>query len=319
MSELLSIIVPFYNSDKYLDECISSIIYQTYKNFELILVNDGSTDTSLEICNKFKENDNRIIVVDKENTGVSDSRNIGLSLAKGKYIGFVDSDDFIEKEMYQSLIEKIQSEKSEICVMDSYTIRLSKTKNLNNISPIDNAEALKKLLLLEFPTSVWAYLYTKKSLDGIKFSQKIHFFEDLEFNYRVLCNIQNVSVHKSKLYNYRISETSINSQSINYKKLTCLDLLDSIIENIKSKQIALEKQSRYFVSHCLISMILSISKIEETNNEFYSILRKYCIKYMNSILFSKYVPLKHKLIIFMYQIHPKAVTKSIFFIKYRNK
>lgn len=316
MTELLSIIVPVYNASEYLDECISSIISQTYSNFELLLINDGSTDKSLEICNKFKKYDKRIIVIDKKNTGVSDSRNVGLSLAKGKYIGFVDSDDCIEKEMYQILIHKIQLEKTQVCAMTNYTIRFPK---LNNELPIDNIEALKKIMLLQFPTSVWAYLYTAQILKDISFSKDIHFFEDLEFNYRVLSNAKKVSRCMSNLYNYRYNETSINSQAINYKKLSCLKLIDSLVEDINRNNTELKEVSKYFVSHCLLSMILSVSKSQEKNNDFYSMINKYCVMYMNKIIRAKHIPFNQKLIIYMYRVSPRVVTKSIFFLKYRNK
>ena len=98
--ELITIIVPVYNVEKYLEKCIKSIICQTYKNFELILVNDGSSDMSGKICNKYAELDKRIKVFHTTNKGVSHARNIGLDNANGQYIGFVDSDYFIEPNMY---------------------------------------------------------------------------------------------------------------------------------------------------------------------------------------------------------------------------
>lgn len=96
MSDLVSIIVPVYNAEKYLNKCLDSIVNQTYSNLEIILINDGSTDNSLSICNDYTNKDGRIIVIDKHNTGAADSRNEGLKKATGKYIMFVDSDDFID-------------------------------------------------------------------------------------------------------------------------------------------------------------------------------------------------------------------------------
>ena len=96
---LISIIVPVYNVDKYLSKCIDSIISQTYNDIELILVDDGSPDNSPKICDEYARKDNRIIVIHKENGGVSSARNAGLDIAKGKYIGFVDPDDYIVSEM----------------------------------------------------------------------------------------------------------------------------------------------------------------------------------------------------------------------------
>lgn len=98
----ISIIVPIYNSENDLDQCIESIVNQTYKNLEIILVNDGSTDNSVNICKNWEANDSRIILIDKQNEGVAKTRNEGLKIATGDYIGFVDHDDFIEPEMYKT-------------------------------------------------------------------------------------------------------------------------------------------------------------------------------------------------------------------------
>src|SRR5699024_165398 len=102
----LSIIVPIYNSEKRLGRCLNSIINQSYKNIEIILVNDGSTDTSLEICNEFKKKDSRVKVINKENEGVALARNDGLLVATGDYIAFVDSDDYLDLTMYENLLFK---------------------------------------------------------------------------------------------------------------------------------------------------------------------------------------------------------------------
>ncbi|HCJ56219.1 MAG TPA: hypothetical protein DHV55_01640, partial [Clostridiaceae bacterium] len=136
MSSLISIIVPIYNAERYLVGCIESILAQTYKNIQVILVNDGSTDNSLKICNLYKSLDSRVIVIDKLNEGVSATRNLGLQVAKGDYIGFVDSDDHIEKNMYEVLLNKIKRDRSDLCAMSSYTIN-NYTGNSNLVSNIE--------------------------------------------------------------------------------------------------------------------------------------------------------------------------------------
>ncbi|MBO5468256.1 MAG: glycosyltransferase [Lachnospiraceae bacterium] len=106
--ELISVIVPIYNVEKYLDVCLESIINQTYSNLEIILVDDGSTDNSLYICNEYAQKDKRIKVIHKKNGGLSSARNVGIDVAKGKYIGFVDGDDYIHKELYRRLVDACQ-------------------------------------------------------------------------------------------------------------------------------------------------------------------------------------------------------------------
>ena len=106
-TDKISIIVPIYNSERYLDKCLSSIIGQTYKNLEIICVDDGSTDNSLAICNKYRLIDDRVIVIHKNNGGVTSARKAGLKIASGEWVGFVDSDDWIEPYMYEELLEKM--------------------------------------------------------------------------------------------------------------------------------------------------------------------------------------------------------------------
>lgn len=110
----LSIIVPIYNAEKYIDKCIESILNQTFSDFELILVNDGSQDASLHICKTWQEKDNRIRIIDKENGGVSSARNAGIDISNGEYIGFVDSDDYIDHHMYEKLFKAVESTNADI-------------------------------------------------------------------------------------------------------------------------------------------------------------------------------------------------------------
>ena len=106
MSALISVVVPVYNAEKYLDKCIQSIINQKYSNLEIILVDDGSKDNSLELCKKYAESDKRIKVIHKENEGVSTARNSGIEVASGDFIAFIDSDDYIDENMYFNMMQK---------------------------------------------------------------------------------------------------------------------------------------------------------------------------------------------------------------------
>lgn len=119
---LVSIIVPVYNSEETLARCINSILDQQYRNIEVILVNDGSTDNSLNICREFAETDSRIIVIDKENTGVSDTRNRGIAQATGKYLHFVDSDDWIAENAVKVLVDRMQETGCDLVISGFYRV-----------------------------------------------------------------------------------------------------------------------------------------------------------------------------------------------------
>ena len=113
---LISVIVPVYNVRKYIEKCIYSIINQTYKNLEIIIIDDGSTDGSETLCDKFKDKDQRVIVLHQKNSGQSRARNKGLEIASGEYIGFVDADDWIDNDFFEKLIEKSEKEDLDMCV-----------------------------------------------------------------------------------------------------------------------------------------------------------------------------------------------------------
>ena len=125
----ISVIVPVYNAEKYLSRCIDSILNQTYKNFELILINDGSKDNSIEILRKYENIDDRIKVIDNSNNGVSKTRNIGVRLAEGEYIQFIDSDDFIDKNMFEYAINVMEQENADLVMTGFYLDIESKKRN----------------------------------------------------------------------------------------------------------------------------------------------------------------------------------------------
>ena len=116
MNELISVIVPVYNVENRLDRCVQSLVNQSYPHLEIILVDDGSKDHSGDICDQWKEKDNRIVVIHKTNGGTASARNAGLDIAKGEWIGFVDSDDYVERDMYESLLNEGKALKTDIVI-----------------------------------------------------------------------------------------------------------------------------------------------------------------------------------------------------------
>ncbi|WP_322018790.1 glycosyltransferase [Clostridium butyricum] len=148
---LISIIVPIYNMQKYLRKCLDTLIKQTYDKLEIILVDDGSTDSSGVICDEYLLKDNRIKVIHKENAGVSDARNVGIAIAKGEYIGFVDPDDYIELNMYEKLLYLIKNNDCDIAIC-GYVIEDENGNSVKNLDKeikniILNSEKAMKLLI----------------------------------------------------------------------------------------------------------------------------------------------------------------------------
>lgn len=201
-SKLLTVIVPVYNVEKYLDTCIKSIINQTYSNLEIILVDDGSKDDSGRICDKYAEKDKRIKVIHKENEGLSEARNLGIKLSKGDYITFVDSDDYIDERMYEILIHDLEYYDVDIATCDYLRVEdySKKAEISNEVNIYDKKEALCKLLKNEeYKDYAWNKVYKKKLFKDIWYP-KGRVQEDVAVTYKLIINGNNISYNKSKLY-----------------------------------------------------------------------------------------------------------------------
>lgn len=215
----LSIIVPVYNVEPYLKRCIDSILAQTYTDFEVILVDDGSKDTSGAICDAYAKQDNRIIVIHKENRGLSSARNAGLDVAKGELIGFVDSDDTIIPTMYENLVESLDGQDLDLVCGDTCTVRngREKTKWLyENNRVFLGREALLENLSGKLDNSVWNKVYKKSLFDEIRFTEGIH-FEDVRIMYLLLDKAKRVGYVKEAVYFYMKRKDSIIGKSFNSK------------------------------------------------------------------------------------------------------
>lgn len=197
---LISIIVPVYNTEKYLKICIDSILSQTYSNFELLLIDDGSTDTSGVICDTYSKEDPRVRVLHKANGGVTSARNLGLEHAQGEWIAFVDSDDRIDKLFLQTMSENISS---------GVDLIVSAAFEDASLKPQDY---INRILKRELRPQIWGNLYRRQVLDGtLSLPRNIFWGEDLISNVLVGLNLrETVLLLDESLYNYNISETSVS-------------------------------------------------------------------------------------------------------------
>ena len=154
MQELISIVIPVYNVEKYLDECILSVINQTYKNLEILLINDGSSDSSYDICCKYSEQDNRIHVINKENGGLASARNVGIDKATGEYIYFLDSDDYIKETTIEKVVNYMKNNNLDLCyfsadvIIEDNNLTWNKEMYKKNhyYNPNDGVTILKELI-----------------------------------------------------------------------------------------------------------------------------------------------------------------------------
>lgn len=219
MDILISIIVPVYNAERYLKRCLDSIVEQTYNKIEILLINDGSNDNSGEICDCYKESDDRIKVIHTVNQGVSTARNIGIENARGKYICFVDSDDYIEKEYVEALYKKIVKWDAELSICNLRSV-IGKTTNevtvdcevinFDNMSAEFFLEINKKYLLYAPFNKMYQSSIIKN--EKIRYSKDICYGEDLLFNLTYLMYINRITFVNETKYNYIVDNTGSLSQ-----------------------------------------------------------------------------------------------------------
>jgi len=213
INPLISIIVPIYNVQDYLVQCVESILNQTLSNFELILVDDGSTDNSANLCNKYANKDSRIKVIHKKNGGLSSARNTGIEIARGKYLGFVDSDDWVDFDMYEKMTQKAELENVDIVVCGHKVVNLdgsitnvpSTAKNIKYSSK----DATKLILLDKQITSfAWNKIYRRKLFDDVRYPLG-RIYEDTATTYKLFDKSSNVYCLSESLIYYRRRSNSI--------------------------------------------------------------------------------------------------------------
>lgn len=217
MNDLVSIVIPIYNSEKYLNECIESVVNQTYSNLEIILVNDGSTDDSDKICETWKNKDNRIMVISKDNSGVSDARNCGIQKAIGKYVAFVDSDDVIHSQYIDLLCKAILINNSDIaiCSFSAFTdvidTRYKAESHIVTSQNMSNEECAKTLLEDSILETVFVHckMFKRQILGDLKFKAG-KLCEDNIFMTEIIAKGAAAVKIPNKLYFYRIVENSIS-------------------------------------------------------------------------------------------------------------
>lgn len=300
MNDLISIIVPVYNVEAYLARCIDSILKQTHDNIEIILVNDGSKDNSGAICDEFAEKDKRIRVIHQENKGVSASRNAGLDVVSGEWIGFVDSDDWIEPEMFEMLLKAAVNSGKLVAVCGFVKYHLNGWMEERVFEEIP--KVLGKEQALEYMLSnryyegyIWNKLFSYKLIEGmrIRFDKTIHACEDLLFSTQVFSNINGIIYVNLPLYHYEIRENS--SVSIfDEKRLTGLGARRYVVELVGGASESLKQLVQVQYTHYAIGLLYKAG--QSCKNDMYlKRLRRDALRYWFIYFLSRQVCFKMKL------------------------
>lgn len=269
----ISIIVPAYNIESYIEKCLNSIINQTYKELEIIVVNDGSTDHTPDIINRIAMIDKRIIVIHKPNGGLSSARNAGLDRTTGDYIGFVDGDDFIAEDMYELLLKNMMNTDSEISickVQRIYKNHFIKESDSNKQVVLNNVEGLRSLLE---GTIIHHYavdkLYNKRLFETIRYPEgKI--FEDVFTTYKLFAQSKRTVYCDASKYFYVQRANSILRKSFNEKKLEYLEAVNemAIFINENYKELSDYPQYCYAIANCALLLELLKYNFKYPQNDF---------------------------------------------------
>lgn len=308
----ISIIVPVYNVEKYISRCIESIINQSFSSFELILVDDGSPDSCGEICDYYAKKDSRIKVIHKQNEGLSSARNSGIEVAKGEYIAFVDSDDYIHRDMYKNLYDAAIKNKSDIVVCDykkvydSYEIdeniklKPYESKNMTNI------EALNKLYESDKGIYIvaWNKLYKKTIFNELRYNNgRIH--EDEFIIHKLLYNSKVITYINLELYYYFQRPDSIMGQKGLKSKI---DIITAFKERMEFMYINnlhdLTKKSAKVYAYYFFEIYYNIKKNYNDSKDKLYLLRKDYIKVLYIVLRSIDYNWKEKMLLVIFVINP---------------
>lgn len=228
----VSVIVPVYNVEKYIRKCLDSLVNQTLEDIEIIVVNDGSKDSSIDILKEYAQNHDNIKVYEKENGGLSDARNYGLQFATGKYIAFLDSDDYVDVNLYKRMYEKAKAEDSDMVECNFYWVYENKTKK-----DIGQKYKGKKQMFEKARVVAWNKLYKKETLDKakIQFPKGLR-YEDVEFFYKLIPHIERVGFIKEPLIYYvQRKQSIVNTQ--NEKTRDIFIVLDNVIQYYKENNL----------------------------------------------------------------------------------
>lgn len=273
----VSIIIPIYNAEKYLRPCLESINQQTYRDFEVILVDDGSRDSSKKICEEFcKKDPEHYKYYWKKNAGVSSARNFGISKSEGEWIMFIDADDMISECAIEQLLNTLDVEKDDMVVC-GYTRNTSMFKVSSKITRYSSVSLIR--LLLNSPNyknlysdlgelfddiilmSVWAKLYKKAIIDsnGVKFKTNLQVCEDVVFNYEYFSYIKNVIFTHSVLYYYRITEGSASNKIDSSRIINLQNLVEVMIRFREESDTEMKHD---FTVYCCKMMVIWFGKIK---------------------------------------------------------
>lgn len=309
---VISVIVPVYNVEKYLNRCVQSIVDQTYKNLEIILVDDGSPDHCPQMCDAWAKKDSRIQVIHKKNGGVASARNMGIKNSRGKYFAFIDPDDFIEAEMYELMHSRIKKDDSDLCSCNMRTVLENGQAN-GTVADFPEATFIGNDILCayfseeHFLPSTCDKLYKAEIVkkNNIFFSETLEIGEDFTFNYYFFKNSKRVSAISNCLYNYFYNRKNSASNKCSAKWLLRWKNTKKIRDLERNNEPVYKMCNRMFAKE-LLSCFKEITEKKKTKElksvykEILNEMKRNSKSFINSVYISKKIRISYML----FHVHP---------------
>ena len=300
---MISVIIPVYNVEKYLCKCVDSVINQTYKDLEIILVDDGSPDSSGEICDEYAKKDARIKVIHKENGGLSSARNVALDVANGDYVAFIDSDDYINENTLKEVVEKLDETQADVCMFSHYTVNEhgETAHKLPLNKEVYEKEDIKDFILPMFigPTQqeqallgiVCRQVFKRKTIGSLRFkSERDYFAEDVVFNLEFYVNANKMCIIDKPLYYYRFVSYSLSNrfrENLFEKLVKLINFKKEIIEKYEIKNC--EERINRSVLNVVIGTTLNLKSASNLTKMQKIKVGAHFIKYCKKPIFNKYI------------------------------
>lgn len=281
----VSIIVPVYKVEKYLEECLESLKNQTYKNLEIILCNDESPDKCPEICEKYARIDERFKVVHKKNGGAASARNAGLEIITGEYVGFVDGDDWVEVDYVSKLVENLEKDGADISVCSFANVYMNKDENIEmEKDEIHSEKEFLERFLWDWKCGLlWNKLFKRELIENVRFAEG-HVIDDEFFTYKVVMNAKKITVSKEILVFYRQRKSGAMNQGKKQRMLMDrMQYLTERYEDVTQKYPELKKVYLENLSDNIIRILREAMSYEETRR----MGKKLWVHYMYSVLSGK--------------------------------
>lgn len=305
----ISVIIPVYNVEKYLKRCLDSVISQKYKNLEIILIDDGSTDNSGKICDEYAQKDKRIIVIHKENGGLSDARNKGLEVCTGDYISFVDSDDWIEEDFFEYVVNNAKD--NDLLIFDYYISNGKNSKWIkykNSEFELTKEKCLIELTKAKIQSYAWNKVYKINLFNDIRFPKGRN-YEDQAIMHLIVEKSTKIKYCNKAFYNYYQNPKGI-THTVNYKNYR-----DFLYVNILRGRFLKKKYPKVYEYHLnyIYSAITKLCWLYKNDERYvirYQFLRKFILSRFIKNIFNTKITLRTKIKILLYVLNVKIICKE---------